>query len=55
MTVLTVIGLVGLEAVLDLLGGALVVFFLLLLLIDLVVRDLERDLKLYLRWEIILI
>lgn len=50
MTVILGLELFGLEAVLGLLVGALVV-----LLLNLAVREVERDLKLYLCWELILI
>ena len=55
MTIILGLELVGLEAVLDLLVDALVVLLLLLFLVDLAVREIERDLKLYLCWELILI
>ena len=55
VTIILGLELVGLEAVLDLLVDALVVLLLLLFLVDLAVRELERGLKLYLCWELILI
>ena len=50
VTVILGLELFGLEVVLDLLVGTLVVF-----LLNLAVREIERDLKLYSCWELILI
>ena len=50
MIVILGLELFGLEVVLDLLVGTLVVF-----LLNLAVREIERDLKLYSCWELILI